>query len=430
MSESEEPTNKPSPAAPESSPQPPTEVSGAKQPTEPVLPNDPPGEVPGTEESVEKEVEGTSDFSNMDRLEIQARARKRKNQGLPYAFNSWSLPGCQVRIKPTQHGAISRFQGVEEMDIKGRMGIRENVDLPPLGTIELNRRIILRSLIEWVSGSCDINASRQATKLKNSGVRFRFPRGHAMDDVVIRLRPLSHPYLQIVRWDAEQRLIRALGDPLPPQCQPEIDRAMILHSVMELEEGGEDFKIEDPTDRWQVRNFFERRYFPPVDLSGDPPSDDDPDAVEEYWNVKFDPLDYGIMGAITEAQRQILQTEPPEILALGRHFTVGAVWAVDEDHPNQYEAGEDVSWAGSNPRDLRARFADMFWPPVDLKAKLPKDPKKREEYLEDAFQFFSNDLLNEAMGAQTLLQRADPRDIVKKENAFILGFTGGTDYRG
>jgi len=402
------------------------EVSAAEN--DPAVPFDKlPEERPGTAASVKAEMEGVSRYVNIDDLK---KANKLKNQGVRFALPRHTLPGVVLRMRPLNSSIMAVAQGQHQTEVRQSLGLKTRQSLPHEGQIELNSRLIKSSLLEWCEGEADIEGAVRAAKLKNSGVRFAFPR-NVFPGVVIRVRPLSHPYIGLVRSEVVKRLKNSLGGgELPPEAEIEVNRSIVEASILEwvagdVKVGGSNFNLIGRS-RTEVRAWFRANFFPAPDLRERPPRNED--ERNAYFEAMFADLNNDMLEEVLRSHEMIRTADPQEILARGEGFTVGADWDYEGDA--RYEPGEMVSWKGKEPKELRRLFGESFLPPVDLKSRAPRAPEEREKHYEQAFAPFNNEILNELLEGQDMIRAADPEDVLEKGSAFTVGAQDSTDSNG
>lgn len=392
--------------------------------TDPVVPFDPPLEQAGTEMSVRLEVEGLSRFSGYTQIELRKQATKLKNQGVQFALPAWTLPSVVLRLRPLSHGAMAVYQAEATQKVRQSLGRSRNEDLPQEGLIEINRRVVTRSILEWTAGEADINGAVRAMEIKNAGVRWAMPR-QALPGVVLRLLPLSHVFVSIVRGDREREIREKLGvrrgDPSPPELEVELDRVMAEAAILEWVDGdvmigGNTFNLKGQPPA-EVRAWFRENFFPAPDLSVRPPDDDD--ARSEFFANMFGDLDHDMLAEFQTAYGLIRRVHPQDVLARGPELTVGADWEYEGD--SKYEPGPMASWAKKEPGELRRLFTEHFFQTVELKTQMPRDPALREAHCRERFKRFNNELLNEILQGQDQIKGIPPEAILGKGSAYVVG---------
>ncbi len=404
---------------------------------DPVVPEDPPPrDLPGTEGGVLAEVTGTTQFQGYANIDRIRKANQLKNAGVQAALPPWTIPGVVFRLLHFGVGTIRALQGREAESVRKALSWPRSRELPQWGTIESNARTVMNAVVECTQGDAvDIDGAVRANRLRNSGLVYAFPSA-LFPGVRLRLRHLGHPWLAVVRSDAEDRLKAALGvrrsADLPAEAEAEVDRIMVLASIIGAESGtvrhgGKDVDLTK-METLELRSWFENNLMPPADLRGKVPSKRD--ERERYFQLMYAKHNPDVLSAFLEAHTRLRTAENDEILARGEDFCVGADWDYEPGSAKYEPEAESVDLTKMDRKELRDLLRDNFFPRADLKARPPKDAESREAHFVKMYANFNNQLLNELLELEAEIRDLDHDLLLGKETDFIVGLADDTDYSG
>ncbi len=401
---------------------------------EPTLPHDAlPAEMPGNEASVQAEVDGTSRLSVYSNVEMLDQAHRLKSTGIRFQLPAWIAPGnVVIRLIPLTHGAMQTFQAAQRRIIAAKVqkGKSQNDRLPTWAGLELNNRVLRRSVAAWCEGSVDIEGIRRATQIRGEGIRFAFPRDF-LPGVVFRLRSLSHPYIQAVRAEREQKLREKFNvgqdGALPAEFEIELQRSTFLASILSWEEGTVEYE-GDPNftlkgqPRSAVRAWVAKVFLPEPNLNRKAPSD--AAKKEEFYLDLFGGYNMDFVNQLVRAHAAIRKLTPEQILTRGADTTVGDDSGYDA--VSTYVPGALADWTGASREELREHLL-AFLPSISLDSHPPDDRDKKEAWYEDTFRFYNNDFANELYEAHNLMDRIDVAELLEKKDDFTLGASEDLD---
>lgn len=82
-------------------------------------------------------------------IERDQRVKRLRNKGLAALMPGHRFRGHRVRLRPQQHGSISVKRQEWTRDIRQALGLRKKDDMHAAGNIELNRRLVLYTIVSY-----------------------------------------------------------------------------------------------------------------------------------------------------------------------------------------------------------------------------------------------------------------------------------------
>lgn len=82
-------------------------------------------------------------------VERDQRVKRLKNKGLWAPMPNNRFKGHLIRLRPQQHGYISVLRQQWTREIREALGLKKNDPMPAGGSIELNRRLVLATIVGY-----------------------------------------------------------------------------------------------------------------------------------------------------------------------------------------------------------------------------------------------------------------------------------------
>lgn len=404
-----------------------------------------PNDVPGTENGVLAELGGTTQYVGYFRPGDVRKANKMKNAGLQANMPPWTLVDFSelgrvwFRIVHFEVQLIRSLQTREFDEVRMQMSWRKGVELPPWGRIEANARTVLHSLVECTSGSMvDLDGARRASELRNAGILYAFP-SQIMEGVRIRLLHLAHPWLAVVRYDAEKHLREAMGlggdADLPSEVETEVERYMLLASMVGCEAGiakcakpnGNLYDVDlSEFTREELRLWFVQECMPAAKLEGKVPPEREHQIP--YFTRMFAEHNPDIIRAFRIAHNAIRTTVNEDLLIWGSDYVAGADWERLERETKTYEPdrGKFVNLQAMDRGTLIKTLRQNLFPVVNFMQRPPSSGPGREDYFRSLYLPFNNGALEEFLNRESEIREVDHDVLLGKGDDYVAGLSEST----
>lgn len=266
------------------------------------------------------------------------RASRLRNDGIWYIFPSQLLPGVQVRLRHFGHPYITVVEADITDQLKGRMGIRRNKDLPEYARAEVERIMVLNSIIK-AEGKVRLKGEDvDLGKMETGELRNWF-----RDNL---LRPANLQGKVPAKKAEKEEYFRAMYKAQNPDVLAAFLEAHLRIRTAENDEilaRGEDFRVgadwdyemgsavyepqADPVnlqtmDLGDLRQLFRDSFFPRADLKTRPPKD----ALgrEAHFVGMYQNFNNHALNELIELEGEIRDLDHDVLLGGGKDFVVGA----------------------------------------------------------------------------------------------------------
>jgi hypothetical protein len=266
------------------------------------------------------------------------RANRYRNAGICYIFPSSLLPGVRVWLRHLGHPYISVVEADVTEELKEKMGVRRSKPLPDYARAEVERVMVLSSIIRAegtvVLGGKQVDLSKMATHplrgwFEGNLLRAADLRGRVPTDPVERegyfatMYQSQNPDVLSAFLEAHERIrtaendeILARGDDFKVGADWDYERGSAVYEAQ-----------ADPVDLsaldvGPLRELLRASFFPRTDLKTRPPKD----AVgrEQHFVSMYENFNNGLLNELIELEGEIREADPESVLGKGPDFVVGA----------------------------------------------------------------------------------------------------------